>query len=580
VERRLTSRLSVLVLGDDHRGHANTVLDHIAAFRRFSRHDVRTFNPRGLRDARALDLGEFDVVVIHYSIFVVSDEYLCEPVRRKLRAFRGLKVQFIQDEYRWVDRISATMRDLGIGVLFTCVPPASLPSIWNEQRLPGVRKVPTLTGYVPEELVGAPFPPLRERPIDVGYRGREVPWWLGDLGQEKIRIGEGVLERAETHGLRVDIAWTEDRRIYGGDWVRFIVDCRTVLGTESGASITDFDGSIEAAVRAYRSSHPIASFDEVHRAVMAPHERNAPVIAISPRVFEAAALRTGLVMFPGHYSGAVEPDVHYIPLAKDFSNMSEVAERIRDVASLTAMVDRARRDLVDSGRYSYREFIRGFDEVIEETAVPRARPAKPGFHLARAEAALRRSAKPARMAGRTVMAASRAGLAVLVAMRMPALRRLFLAYLRRPDARVRAPLTPFLLDLLRLAVLADTVRRGGDAPFRVEARLDASTGRLAFVSRPRDGVARREPVAAPGSPYGALAEAGQLTVVQWDHSRVGGPVEFRRGPLRLSVPVGDDDRHRFRAIEALLGVLPAEVAGALAVVATSEASADDGAVTS
>ena len=43
----------------------------------------------------------------------------------------------------------------------------------------------TLAGYVPESLEKSTAPRMTERTIDVGYRGRELPYWLGTLGQEK-----------------------------------------------------------------------------------------------------------------------------------------------------------------------------------------------------------------------------------------------------------------------------------------------------------------------------------------------------------------------------------------------------------
>jgi hypothetical protein len=61
---------------------------------------------------------------------------------------------------------------------------------------------------------------------------------------------------------------------------------------------------------------------------------------------------------------------HYIPLKKDFSNFDEVLRMFRDEACRREITQRARRDLIDSGKYSYRSFIRSFDEEL-----PGMRPA-------------------------------------------------------------------------------------------------------------------------------------------------------------------------------------------------------------
>ena len=554
-------RLSILLLCDDRRTHANTVLDHIGSFLRFSIHDVVTFNPCGLAASRYLDLDQFDVVVIHYSIFIISDYYLAPAFKEKIREFAGLKVQFIQDEYRWVDRISATMRELGVNVLFTCVGESSLPKIWNEDRLPGVLKVPTLTGYVPEGLSAVRAPLLRERPLEIGYRGRDVPWWLGDLGQEKIRIGKGVLERAGRYGLRCDIAWTEDRRIYGQKWVRFIMSCRAVLGTESGASITDIDGSIEAAVKDYLRDHPQADFEEVQRVVLAPHEGNAPVVAISPRAFEAAALRTAQILFPGKYSGILEPWVHYLPLERDFSNLDDVVRYLRDDPFIETMIETAHRDLVRSGAFSYRTFIGGFDDVVGRLASRRASGAKRGLRRARLERAL----TLATLGGRTRMApvvapVVRAGIAARLILGIPGSLRLIAAYAFDRHLRREIPPRRIYRDLLRLGLLASGQSHRIAHPFRLGVIADATMRRLRFESLPIRARAEEEGSDEPGErTLGIeLLRSGGLTL-EWDHRMVGSQTSYRSGLSLWEVPIGREGIYRFAAFESIARLRPATI---------------------
>src|SRR4029077_593924 len=134
----------VLLLCDDRRGHANTVLDHIDAFRRFSRHQVRTFNPKAMRRSLALDLDAFDVVVVHYSVILSDPIYMAPDFMDKLRRFKGLKIEFIQDDYRWVNKATAAARGVGIDVLFTIAPKRAAAQLYDD-LLPGVRRVQTLT---------------------------------------------------------------------------------------------------------------------------------------------------------------------------------------------------------------------------------------------------------------------------------------------------------------------------------------------------------------------------------------------------------------------------------------------------
>ena len=54
------------------------------------------------------------------------------------------------------------------------------------------------------------------------------------------------------------------------------------------------------------------------------------VQTISPRIFEASAFENTLVLHEGHYEGMLQPDVHYISVKKDYSNVTEVVERMKD----------------------------------------------------------------------------------------------------------------------------------------------------------------------------------------------------------------------------------------------------------
>jgi hypothetical protein len=525
--------ISIIVLCDDSRSHAGTLREHLWAFKRYSKHRVSLFNTLGVSDARHLDLDAFDVVVLHYSLVITADAYLSPAIRERVRRFKGLKVQFLQDEYRWVDEITAMMRHLEIDVLFSIVPPGELDNVYGG-RIPGVEVVPTLAGYVPQALVGRRTRPLSERPVDVGYRGRVLPYWNGALSQEKVQIARGVLARIGPTGLRHNIAWGENDRLYGRRWIRFLSSCRTTLGTESGTSITDFDGSIERSVCEYLDERPGATFDEVSDAVLAPHEGNVMMNVVSPRIFEAAALRTAMVLFPGHYGGAVEPGEHFVALEKDFSNFDAVVDAIQDVPTLQRMVDRAYEDLVASGRFSLATFVRTFDEVVEARVSLRGSGRTSRLVLARAE----RPFSTGTIAGydprtRVRKLAQWYATASLLT-QDDALRGIVLAWLR--DSRAREQVRPVRLmeDVLRLGI-ARRAHAGGPGllePFWVSARGDAARDALVFVSHP-DG----QP--PPQSETTAKPSFDGRGVVLWDHRGVGVLTHLRLPLGRwLSLSVG------------------------------------------
>jgi len=372
-EDRSFERRPRLLLLCDYRPHeAATVVDHVEAIRRWSRYDVFVLPMFGdLPDE--VDFAPFDALVIHYNLVMSSDVFLPPLARWRISQFQGPKAAFIQDEYRFVDATVSVMRTLGIGVLFTCVPEDQVELVYPEAALPQLRrKVTVLTGYVPEELLGAPVAPYDARRVDVAYRGRRLPAWLGSLAQEKVLIADHFQADAPAYGLSTDISTSEDDRLYGEAWIDFVRSSKATLGVESGASVFDFDGSIEQAITGYLSAHPDATFEELHRRFLADVDGRIRLNQISPRCFEAAALGTLMVLYPGDYSGILEPRRHYVPLEKDHSNMAEVASAIRDRSTWERITSQAREEVALNPRYSFQAMVQTVDDGLDLAVSARA----------------------------------------------------------------------------------------------------------------------------------------------------------------------------------------------------------------
>lgn len=345
---------------------ASTVTDHLDAFLNFSKHSVTQLS--FLRHLPSqLDLNRFDVVVIHYTIAIgyMAEHFISHKTKEIIRDFKGLKVVFIQDEYRSVNAVLQTLEFIGADVLFTCVPENEISKVYSDMALPNVLKANTLTGYVPKSLLNKRVPRISERRIDVGYRTRKPPYWLGELGYEKWQIADAFKEQVKHSGLVLDLSYDESRRIYGEDWINFVSSCKAMLGVESGSSVFDFSGDLQKTVDSYVAQEPKVEFSVVQEKFLRPYENLIRLNQISPRCFEAAALRTVMVLYEGEYSGILQPWRHYIPIKKNFSNFKEVLAILNDDNKLQEMADRTYSEIALNPLYSYKHFIAGFDEVIE-----------------------------------------------------------------------------------------------------------------------------------------------------------------------------------------------------------------------
>ena len=330
-----------------------TTAEYLSSFRDFSSADVHYLHVT--HDARpVVDLDRYDAVLLSYCVRLCIPGYVSERFLRLMDRYKGVRAIAIQDEYEAVEKERLGLDRLRPHVVLTCVPPDQREAVYPSSRYPNTSFVHVLTGYTPSHLpLRHATRPISKRPVHIGYRGRDIGPRYGRLAVMKAEIGNVVGAAAARRGLSCDIAKDEASRIYGDAWYEWLGNCRCVLGSESGSNIFDFDGSIaEECMKYGRDSLPQALRNRIEEL-----DRSFAMGQASPRIFEAASMGTAMALYRGRYSGILEADRHYIPIEPDHSNLDEVLDRVQDTKHLEAMVDRARGDLIDSGRFSYAAFV-------------------------------------------------------------------------------------------------------------------------------------------------------------------------------------------------------------------------------
>ena len=333
--------------------HTSAVTDHINAVTSQSRIHWHIINPIVCKTLDKIDFSLFDVIGVHYSIKPYDNYYLSQKLKNKIASFKGAKFIFLQDEYQKVNQVQDFLCMLGFDVLFTLVDNKLVNKAYPDPRLATLKKITVLTGYVRESMKSIISPSINTRSIDVSYRGREYAYWLGSLASEKQTIANEFIKRTQGQNLVLDISVKESDRVYGEAWLQLLMNSKAVLGTESGASIWDFDGTIQQQTNQYLRQHKKANFYLVYEDLLKKYEGYIRYNTISPRVFEAAATRTPMIMFPGEYSGICKPDKHYIMLEKNFSNLDEVLSKLKNIDYLQEIADTAYNDLIQSDLYSH-----------------------------------------------------------------------------------------------------------------------------------------------------------------------------------------------------------------------------------
>lgn len=568
-------KLRVLVLCDFQGSGANVASDFLYSFNRYSRHEyfyLHAWRRKQCQRLHNFDFDRFDVIVLFWDCLWLDvdnkgSRFFVPPwVIERIKQSRALKVQFLQDEYRDVRKMNAIMARFGINVMFTCVADADHEACYPRKLIPTLQEVRTvLTGYVPTYLERIRHPFEQPRAVDIGYRSRANAFWLGRLAQEKVQIATEFTRIGRQYGFTTDISVREEDRIYGQHWLEFLKASRFSLGTESGASVIDFDGTIRAQTDRYLAEHPDATFEDVQRRFFADAEGKFAIQTISPRIFEAAAFHNTLVLHEGQYAGILQPDVHFISVKKDYSNEAEVVARMRDTSFCRRLAEQAHADLIQSGAYSYRTFVRKFDAIIDKH-----RPTAAGtgslratFYLANylhGDTLLPRGDRfvtlPPHPFGRWFdsgvdkmqqfcCAAASLGLVFRLLAANPSLRNRILDAVKSGEVSLSQAIGLAkelrYLGILSLACNDET----GTTPYRIQAEYDPRDGRLQF--RSVRGETKRDVRTVVASAFAAGVHS-----IGWDHSEVGEALPLPWDDRRyFDIHLGDTPLITFDRLHAL-----------------------------
>jgi ketosteroid isomerase-like protein len=294
---------------------------------------------------------------------------------RRIAARAPLQLALPQDEFLGSEQVSAVIRDFGIDHVFSVAPESEWPLIYAGVDRERVRFSRVLTGYLDEDTVRRIDAIVADNPrrtIDIGYRTGPPKPFLGRQAMLKTEIADAVRERAPARGLRADISTSPEDTLLGDHWYRWLASCRYTIGVEGGASVLDRDGSILACTERVQTERPGATFEELEAECFPGEDGKLDLRALSPRHLEACATRTAQILVEGDYNGVLEAGRHYLPLRRDLSNLDAVLALVAEDAERERVAEAAYRDVVASGRWTYRRLVEDVEAALPAT---RRRPA-------------------------------------------------------------------------------------------------------------------------------------------------------------------------------------------------------------
>lgn len=191
--------------------------------------------------------------------------------------------------------------------------------------------------------------PFSERPIDIGVRCYR---YTRDVFDEERNVFVELFRERFPH-FRKDISTDVNQRFTASEWPVFLSNCRGTVSTAAGASYLDRDSTLFENMRYECRKDPDTPHDVLHQKIY-QHERAPSGKCLSLRHLEAISTKTVNILLEDDYNGILKPDVHYIAVKRDFSNLDEAMAKFADDAYCQKLVDHAREDLLDGHTYQHR----------------------------------------------------------------------------------------------------------------------------------------------------------------------------------------------------------------------------------
>ena len=352
-----TSRPKVLVMHALRPTSRQTTIDHLESFREHLPHaDVQYLHFQQPLPKEFEEISP-DVFIVNYDFLNYRFTPLWPYIKnrhKKIAQRSGKVVAIAQDDF-WANKLLDNWcMDWDVDRILT--------PISNDLDVLYPRSIKTkefrtaLTGYVKS----GPIPQtalLRDRPIDLGQRVRDMPPHLGRLAQAKSKQAVVMATAATSAGFKVDVSTRVEDSFIGAAWFDFLSSCKFTVGMKGGASLHDPYGLTHTKVQAYLARHSEASFDEIERKCFKGKDMKHEFTAISPRLFESSMAGTCQILQRDDYLGVLEPWRDYIPLERNFSNVDEVVSTMKDLDKCQEIVANARIALVDSQMFDYSQLV-------------------------------------------------------------------------------------------------------------------------------------------------------------------------------------------------------------------------------
>jgi hypothetical protein len=325
---------------------SSTTTDHIYALKKYVQGEITVCAIR--RGEIPINLRSFDALIIHHSAVIYPYRNMnvgfSNDSLKALKSFPGIKLAFAQDEYRSIIERRTFFNNIELNHLFSLSAPSGHETIYGPTNDRSYSISTVLPGYISDQMLQWNSATFKERAIDVGYRGRMLPVWMGDVSNLKSGIVQLIQREIHAKKIRVntDLSADEADRLYGNSWKDFLNSTKSQIATGSGASMLDIDGR-------FVESH----FGKPRISIEAEDPIAFDYHMISPRIFDYAVSGNVIIRVRGHDYGGVLNEENSVTLYEDASNLESVVGEINQEDKYMRLIHSSNRNIVFNEEFHF-----------------------------------------------------------------------------------------------------------------------------------------------------------------------------------------------------------------------------------
>ncbi|MBV8772682.1 MAG: glycosyltransferase family 1 protein [Deltaproteobacteria bacterium] len=291
-----------------------------------------------------LRMRQYDLIVVSH-VAAGDDMTVLTKSRAWFDRRRCPLVVFLGNEYDLLDDKIEFVRQTDAEYLCTQLPVSAARHLYGDLARTRIVEMPhALNPNSYYSIDGV------RRSTDIGFVG-DMYWpFVGD------RERTDLIEWFETHGAAAGLGCDiRKQRLAREEWNLFLNQCHAVIGAESGTYYLNGRGKLLDCARAYNlRENQAASFDEIFDRFYSGVAREVSGKSISSRHFEPIGTKTCQILLEGEYNGILQPNLHYIAVKKDLSNVEEAIARFRDESYRSRIVEETYDYVLSEHTYVHR----------------------------------------------------------------------------------------------------------------------------------------------------------------------------------------------------------------------------------